>query len=363
MDETTNEAAELEALRREVGEVNRRLLDTLSERARLVARILDVKQHLGLELFDPDREQRMIEEVVAANPGPFPDDTVRHLFREVFRASLGFMDGMAEKTLRVARRPGMQDVVVRAGGREIGSGPVLIAGPCAVEDPAQIETVAAGLVRLGVGFLRAGAFKPRTSPYAFQGLGERGLELLREAGKRHGLTTVTEVVDPRAAELTAAHADVLQVGSRNMANYELLKAVAATGKPVLLKRGFAATLDEFLQAAEYLAAAGLEDVILCERGIRTFNRETRFTLDISAVPLLRRASRLPVIVDVSHAAGRRDILTPLARAAIAAGAHGVMVEVHPDPARARSDAEQQIDLPEFGRMVADLAPLMDRPSK
>jgi 3-deoxy-7-phosphoheptulonate synthase/chorismate mutase len=225
-----------------------------------------------------------------------------------------------------------------------------------VEDAEQMEIVAAGLARLGVGFLRGGAFKPRTSPYAFQGLGETGLRILAEAGKRHGLATVTEVVDTRTLDLVARYADVLQIGSRNMANYELLKAVAVSGKPVLLKRGFSATLDELLQAAEYLVDGGNDQVILCERGIRTFSRETRATLDISAIPLLREMCRLPVVVDVSHAAGRRDILPSLARASLAAGAHGVMVEVHPNPVLARSDAQQQLDLQQFERLLDALRP-------
>ncbi|MBM4397117.1 MAG: bifunctional 3-deoxy-7-phosphoheptulonate synthase/chorismate mutase [Deltaproteobacteria bacterium] len=359
---TPDGRAELEALRRRTSELNRRILDLLSERARVVIEVRKVKERHAIDLFSPGREAEMLEDLVSANPGPFPDDTIRHLFREVFRASLGLMEGEAETSLRVARKPGEPDAVIRVGGqglpaRAIGAAPVVIAGPCAVEDEEQVEAVAAELARLGVGFIRGGAFKPRTSPYAFQGLGARGLGILAAAARRHGLATVTEVVDTRSVDLVARHADVVQVGSRNMANYELLKALGSTRKPVLLKRGFAATLDELLLAAEYLASAGNEDVILCERGVRTFARETRFTLDISAVPLLKRMTRLPVVVDVSHSAGRRDILPSLARAALAAGAHGVMVEVHPDPALARSDAQQQLDFAAFRELLASLAPL------
>jgi 3-deoxy-7-phosphoheptulonate synthase len=216
--------------------------------------------------------------------------------------------------------------------------------------------VASRLAELGVTFLRGGAFKPRTSPYSFQGLGEEGLLLLAAAGKRHGLKTVTEVVDTRTVDLVAKHADMLQIGSRNQLNYELLKAVATTGKPILLKRGFASTLDELIRSAEYIVAGGNENVILCERGIRTFARETRNTLDISAIPLLRELCRLPVIVDISHAAGRRDILPSLARASLAAGANGIMVEVHPNPGLARSDAQQQLDLDQFERLLSGLSP-------
>jgi len=248
----------------------------------------------------------------------------------------------------------MPQVVIDVGTRSIGRDPVVIAGPCSIEDEDQIETVAARLAALGVGFLRGGAYKARTSPYAFQGLGEEGLRLLEAAGRRHGLATISEAVDTRTVDKVAQYVDIVQVGSRNMANYELLKEAAATGKPVLLKRGFGATLDEYLHAAEYLAASGNERIILCERGIRTFDRQTRFTLDISAVPLLHGMCRLPVLVDVSHAAGRRDILVPLARAALAAGADGVMIEVHPNPSVARSDSEQQLDLAQFEALLAAL---------
>lgn len=351
-----NKPKQLETLRHEIEVINQKILDALCERARLVASVFEIKRELGMELYDPDREQQMIEKVVQANKGPFPDDTIRKLFREIFSASLGYMENESEKRFRVCKRPDSSDIIVQVGSYEIGKTPILIAGPCAVESREQMETVAAALKRLNVGLMRGGAFKPRTSPYSFQGLGEDGLRILRDVAERYGLATVTEVVDPRVASMAADYVDMLQIGTRNMANYELLKAVAATGRPVLLKRGFAATLDEFLQAAEYIAASGNEQIVLCERGIRTFNHDTRFTLDISAVPLLKRSSRLPVIVDVSHAAGRRDIITPLARAALAAGSDGVMVEVHPYPMSARSDAEQQLDLLEFENMVRSLAP-------
>lgn len=348
--------ATLEALRRRTSAINHQILDLLNERARVVQQVREVKARYAMDMFSPSREQEMLDDLVAANRGPFSDETIRHLFREVFRASLGLMEKTGEEGLRVARKPGRPDVVVEVRGHEVGRAPIIIAGPCSVEDAGQMEVVARALKRLGVGFLRGGAFKPRSSPYSFQGLGEPGLAILEEVGRTYGLVTVTEVVDTRTVDLVARHADVLQIGSRNMANYELLKVVAATGKAVLLKRGFGATLDEFLCAAEYLFAAGNENVILCERGIRTFSRETRFTLDISAVPLLRRMCRLPILVDVSHAAGRRDILSPLARAALAADAHGVMLEVHPNPLVARSDGHQQLDLDQFEALLATLEP-------
>ncbi|MBM4398529.1 MAG: bifunctional 3-deoxy-7-phosphoheptulonate synthase/chorismate mutase [Deltaproteobacteria bacterium] len=351
---------ELDGLRGRLDEINAAVLRLLCERGRIVARVRDLKERSGAEMFNPAREREMLDALVAANEGPFPDAVVRHLFKEVFRASLAMMERSGVEALRVARGSG-PEVVVRVGDRAIGGErPVLIAGPCAVEDEEQVRTVAHALAAMGVEFLRGGAFKPRTSPYAFQGLGEEGLRMLSEAGREAGLATVSEVVDTRTVEVVARYVDVLQVGSRNMANYELLKAVAVAGKPVLLKRGFAATLDEFLQAAEYLALAGNEQIVLCERGIRTFERETRYTLDLAAVPLLRRMSRLPVVVDASHAAGRRDILPALSRAAFAAGADGLMLEVHPRPEVARSDSQQQLDLPSFAALATELEPLRCR---
>jgi len=357
-EDMAKELASLEALRRRINAINHSLLDLLNERARVVQDVREVKTRYAMELFSPSREQEMLEAIVAANRGPFSNEAVRRIFKEVFRASLGLMEEEGRKELLVSRAAGKRDVVVTVRGRTIGLGPVVIAGPCSVEDEVQMETVARAMKRLGVGFLRGGAYKPRTSPYAFQGLGKRGLELLAAVGRKYDLVTVTEVVDTRTAGLVAEYADILQIGSRNMANYELLKEVGATMKPVVLKRGFGATLEEFLQAAEYIAGMGNENIILCERGVRTFARETRFTLDISAVPLLKQMARLKVIVDTSHAAGRRDIIPALSRAALAAGADGVMVEVHPNPNIARSDNQQQLDIPQFEALLEDLRPFL-----
>lgn len=351
---TSSTQPSLTELRHQISAINHEILVLLNRRASLAQQVRTYKEQNAIEMFIPSREQEMIDSLVEANTGPFTDGVVRDLFREIFRASLDLMQAKKKETLRVARRAGDPDAVVQVGDVTVGRQPVVIAGPCAVEDEAQMERVAEVLARLGVQFLRGGAFKPRTSPYSFQGLGEAGLRMLQAAGERHGLKTVTEVVDTRSVDLVARYADVLQVGTRNMMNYELLKAVATTGKPVLLKRGFSATLDEWLQAAEYIALGGNENIILCERGIRTFARETRATLDISSVPLMKELCRLPVVVDVSHAAGRRDILPALARASLAAGAHGVMIEVHPAPHLARSDAQQQLDLNQFEQLFQSL---------
>ena len=233
----------------------------------------------------------------------------------------------------------------------------LIAGPCAVETPEQTLEAAQMAQAAGATLLRGGAFKPRTSPYAFQGLGERGLRILADVRDETGLPVVTEVVDAHDVDMVAEYADMLQIGTRNMQNFALLQAVGAAGKPVMLKRGMNATIEEWLMAAEYIAQRGNLDIVLCERGIRTFETATRNTLDISAVPVAQRLSHLPVIVDPSHSGGRRDLVVPLTRAAIAVGADGVIVDVHPHPEQALCDGPQALvdeDLRELARMVADL---------
>ncbi len=239
---------------------------------------------------------------------------------------------------------------VRLGGEEV----VVAAGPCAVESEEQLSRIAAGVAASGARILRGGAFKPRSSPYSFQGLGGRGLEILAAAREATGLTVVTEVVSKEDVDLVARHADMLQVGARNMQNFRLLSALGAQPRPVLLKRGMMATLEELLLAAEYVVAAGNPRVVLCERGIRTFEDSTRNTLDLGAVPVLKEKSHLPVMVDPSHAAGRRELVPSLARAAVAAGADGLIVEVHDRPEEALSDGRQSLTLELFGEMMADL---------
>jgi 3-deoxy-7-phosphoheptulonate synthase len=258
-----------------------------------------------------------------------------------------------------------EPTVVEAGGVSIGGDEfVVMAGPCSVESREQIEVCAEQVAGCGGRVLRGGAYKPRTSPYSFQGLGEEGLVMLAEAGRRHGLPTVTEVMHPHLVDTVAAHADILQIGARNVQNYALLEAVGRTRKPVLLKRGLMTTIEELLLAAEYILAGGNRQVILCERGIRTFETSTRNTLDIAAVPVIKSKSHLPVILDPSHAAGMREYVPALARAALAAGADGIMVEMHPDPAVALSDGRQSLDFAAFAALMDELRPLgqaMNRP--
>lgn len=249
----------------------------------------------------------------------------------------------------------MQGVGARFAGLGLGSGrPVVIAGPCSVESEEQILSAARAVKAAGAHALRGGAYKPRTSPKSFQGLGEEGLRLLALARKETGLPVVTEVMDTAEIEVVAEYADVLQIGSRNMQNYALLKQVGRAGRPVMLKRGLSATIAEWLSAAEYITAAGNDQVILCERGIRTYETYTRNTLDLSGAVAARQLSGFPVIVDPSHAAGRRELIGPLSQAALAAGLDGLMIEVHPNPAAALSDADQQLNPDQFRSVMADL---------
>jgi 3-deoxy-7-phosphoheptulonate synthase len=254
--------------------------------------------------------------------------------------------------------------VIRVGGVPIGPGTLtVIAGPCAVESPEQTLEAARMAKSAGASMLRGGAFKPRTSPYSYQGMGEEGLRILAEVRAETGLAVVTEVIDPGSVDMVAAYADMLQVGARNMQNFALLQAVGSAGKPVLLKRGFSATIEEWLSAAEYIAQRGNLNIVLCERGIRTFETATRNTLDISAVPVAQRLSHLPVIVDPSHSGGRRDLVVPLTRAAIAVGADGLLIDVHPQPKTALCDGDQALhesDIKQIADIVAGMSPFMGR---
>ncbi len=270
-----------------------------------------------------------------------------------------------EKPYKLAAREfAARDTEVTLGAAAIGDGAVhAIAGPCSVEGRAMLLETAVAVKAAGAVALRGGAFKPRTSPYSFRGLGAQALEMLAAVRAETGLPVVTEVLDTRHVALVAEHADCLQVGARNMQNFALLTEVGESGKPVLLKRGLAATLEDLLLAAEYVLARGNSQVILCERGIRTFERALRNTLDIGAVPYLKQETHLPVIVDPSHAAGRRDLVPALALAAVAAGADGLLIEVHPDPDRARSDGDQSLTLDGFAALmetVRDVAAAVGR---
>ena len=235
-----------------------------------------------------------------------------------------------------------------------GEHPIIIAGPCSIESEHQIQNAARIVKKLGGHILRGGAFKPRTSPYSFQGLGEEGLRLLKEAGDVHGLPVISEVMDTRDVEMVYKYVDILQIGSRNMQNFSLLKEVGKTNKPILLKRGMTATIEEWLMAAEYVAYEGNKNIILCERGVRTFETYTRNTLDLAAIPIIKNLSDLPIIVDPSHGTGRKELILPMSKASLAAGADGIMVEIHPNPCEALSDGEQSLDFDEFNEFMIEI---------
>lgn len=258
---------------------------------------------------------------------------------------------------KLVRREARSDrtVVRLRNGASFGSSVLAIcAGPCSIESQSQIDATARAVAAAGANVLRGGAFKPRTSPYAFQGLGAEGLLMLRSAADRHGLAVVTEVLDPRDVEMVAAHADMLQIGARNMQNFALLREVGESQVPVLLKRGISATVEEWLMAAEYLLLAGNSSVVMCERGVRSFDSLTRNLLDLTVVPLLAHLTHLPVIVDPSHGTGVARLVFPMALAAVACGADGLLVEVHPDPPAAASDGPQSLTFAEFGSLMERL---------
>jgi len=288
------------------------------------------------------------------------------LSRDFFLSQPGVLDAfrITPPYSLAARKSQQQPTEVIVGDERIGlQNFTLIAGPCAVESSEQIQVIAQKLSKAGVRFLRGGAFKPRTSPYAFQGLGTEGLELIRKAADQYQMKVVTEAVSSADLSIVSEYADVIQIGTRNMQNYRLLKNAGKQKKPVLLKRGMNAKVEELLLAAEYVLQEGNSNVVLCERGIRTFETATRNTLDISAVPLIKQLSHLPIIVDPSHASGKRDLILPLSRAALAAGADGLLVEVHNQAEAAKSDGPQSINFAEFDQLMASLraiAPAVDK---
>lgn len=289
---------------------------------------------------------------ITGNKGPID--------REIFMSLSGVVDAVriTKPFKLVSREVKLQDTVVQVGGVRIGAEELqIMAGPCSVESEEQINEVAALLRQTGVKIMRGGAFKPRTSPYAFQGLKAQGLRLLKDAAEKYGLLVVTEVKDTENLPLVAEHTDILQIGARNMQNFSLLEAVAKYPHPILLKRGLAATIEEFLMAAEYIYSNGNPNIILCERGIRTFETYTRNTLDLSAIPVIKALSHLPVIADPSHGTGFWEYVPAMAKAAVAAGADGVMIEVHPKPECALSDGPQSLKPKKFEQLLKELVPV------
>lgn len=321
-----------------------------------ISRVVDRLVNLG---FDIHRSTGARHTILGAVGAQITDTRDLELFegvQEVIRVSVPYK--LASRAFKPeGTRIRIRDVTI--GGEEV----VMMAGPCTVENREQVETTAAAVAAHGVRILRGGAFKPRTSPYSFQGLGEQGLKLLREAADRHGMLTVSEIMESSQIPMFIRHVDILQVGARNMQNFNLLKDLAKINKPILLKRGPAATIEETLLSAEYIMSGGNHEVIICERGIKTFETYTRNTLDISAIPVIKKLSHLPVIADPSHGTGRRDKVPPMARAAVAAGADGLLIEVHNDPERALCDGAQSLLPEQFAKLMEQLrqiAPAVDR---
>ena len=314
-----------------------------------IQHVLDKKKELG---FTPQVSKRAERTII----GVIGENAIRS--REIFQAMFIVESVMpiSRPYKLVSREFKSEDTVVKVGNVEIGGNKeiTVMAGPCAVESRAQLLKVAQEVKEAGARILRGGAFKPRTSPYSFQGLGEEGLKYLAEASEVTHLPVVTEARNVRQVELVARYAHIVQVGARNMQNFDLLKEVGGGKKPVLLKRGMSSTVKEFLMSAEYILSSGNHNVILCERGIRTFEDGTRFTLDLSAVSLIKQLSHLPVIVDPSHATGNRDLIGPMSRAAIAAGSDGLMIEVHSRPEEALSDGFQSIRPDDFRKLMKEV---------
>ncbi|MFN8527948.1 MAG: bifunctional 3-deoxy-7-phosphoheptulonate synthase/chorismate mutase [Anaerolineae bacterium] len=349
-------------LRAEVDKINLQILELLSQRGRIVQEIDKLHQTMNQDFYDPQREAQMLTSLEMANKGPFSNEQVKALFREIFRASLAMTEQAGRAKILVHRKSADHRTIITLpdGVTKIGDGSFqLVAGPCAVESFEQMDEAATALAQRGVKVLRGMAYKPRTSPYEFQGLGEPGLKIARQVADKHHMFITSEIMDQSQIPLFLDYVDIFWVGARNMQNSFLLKALGKIDKPIILKRGLAATLEEFLYSAEYIVSSGNPNVILIERGIRTFEKWTRNTLDIGGVAVLKLESHLPVIVDISHSAGRRDIAKPLARVAKASGADGLMVEVHPNPPVALSDAKQQLSIPEFHTLMDEIGDVIE----
>ncbi len=316
--------------------------------------VKEVRRHIeedGLTPHESRGEQRVIIGVVG-DVGPRKEQVMSHL---AVLPGVESVTPISKPFKLTSREFHPQDTVIEVGQTTIGGGSLTVmAGPCAIESRDQLMTTAKAVAAAGATVLRGGAFKPRTSPYSFQGLGMDGVRFLSEARADTGLPVITEVMEPGQMALVAEYADILQIGARNMQNFPLLMAAGKVERPIMLKRGISATIEEWLMAAEYIMSSGNPQVILCERGIRTFEKYTRNTLDLTAVPLLHKLTHLPVIVDPSHATGKRWLVSPMAVAAVAGGADGIMVEVHPDPDDALSDGEQSLTL----EMFAEMAPVL-----
>ncbi|MBC7811984.1 MAG: bifunctional 3-deoxy-7-phosphoheptulonate synthase/chorismate mutase [Burkholderiales bacterium] len=346
----------MQELRAQVDTINLQILELLNKRAKLASEIGKFQEEMGTTFYDPEREAFMLTNLELNNKGPFSNETIKALFREIFRASMALEEKQARAKIKVQRQTDDQRTIITLpDGTQLGNGDfTVISGPCAVESMEMMDETAAALAERGVKILRGMAYKPRTSPYDFQGMGEPGLQIARQVANKYNMFITSEIMDQSQISMMMDYVDIFWIGARNMQNSFLLKAMGRVNRPVILKRGLSATLEEFLYAAEYIVSSGNPNVILIERGIRTFEKWTRNTLDIGGVAVLKLETHLPVVVDISHSAGRRDIAKPLARVAKASGADGLMVEVHPNPPVAMSDAKQQLTIPEFHALMDEI---------
>jgi 3-deoxy-7-phosphoheptulonate synthase len=325
-----------------------------------IQKVIDRLVHMGFDVHRSTGTSHTVLGAVGGAPVDHRDLELLDGVREVVKISASYkLASRAFKPEGTVIKVGPPDRQIEIGGRDI----VMMAGPCTIESPEQIMTIAGIMKENGIKILRGGAFKPRTSPYSFQGMGEEGLKVLRNAADRHNLIVVSEIMNQTQIPMFLDHVDILQVGARNMQNFDLLKELAKVRQPVLLKRGPSATIEEWLLSAEYIMTGGNRDVMLCERGIRTFENYTRNTLDISAIPVIKKLSHLPILVDPSHGTGRRDKVAPMARAAVAAGADGLLIEVHHSPETALCDGAQSLYPTQFRELMSQLhiiAPAVQR---
>lgn len=340
----------LKNIKHEITQIDYDILKLINNRTKLVRELTKNSNAIDSDIDDVIKKE--LEYIIENNKYPFQEKLVKEVFHCIMDISLRFLETYYGKDLLISSN----SVESFYSINELFNLPfnelAIMAGPCAIENFEYLNRIARFLKEKGVKFIRGGAYKSRTSPYDFQGLGLEGLKILRDVANEYGLYSITEVTDTRDIELVKEHVNILQIGARNMYNYELLKAVGQTKHPILLKRGLSATINEFMLAAEYIVLQGNKKVIMCERGIRTYETKTRNTLDIAAIPLIKRETKLPIIVDLSHSLGRKDIINNIAYAVVAAGADGIMVEVHPHPEKALSDEKQQLNLFEFDGMLS-----------
>ncbi len=350
----------IDSLIEKIEKIDKEILDLLGKREKLVAQIEKAKHKLESNSYISPK----IQGVLRKYKGLYKNEPIQNRIREIFKDGKDLQicrDAQKNRAFLYSREQQDKNTIININGQKIGNGePYFIMGPCAVESLEQLSKVAGEMAERGLNLLRGGAFKPRTSPYDFQGLGLEGLKILKKVAREKGMSVVTEIMSTDQIEETLEYIDVIQIGARNMHNFALLKAAGKTGKPVLLKRGLSATVKEFELAAEYILLEGNKNVILCERGIRTYETATRNTLDISAVPILKQETHLPVLVDITHSTGRKDLLIPAAKAALAIGADGIMAEVHPNPQAALSDAKQQMNINEFHSFMDSMEKFLNK---